>query len=93
MWQRRHLIGIIKDLKHSDIRIAKSLSRVLKILDLTEDDLLLLKDIKKLEEENADLRARIDVLENQIENMNKIKLTQEMKEFLAQTEGETLRNG
>lgn len=84
---------MIKDLKHSDIRIAKSLSRVLKILDLTEDDLLLLKDIKKLEEENADLRARIDVLENQIENMNKIKLTQEMKEFLAQTEGETLRNG
>ena len=84
---------MIKDLKHSDIRIAKSLSRVLKILDLTEDDLLLLKDIKKLEEENADLRARIDVLENQIENMSKIKLTQEMKEFLAQTEGETLRNG
>ena len=81
---------MIKDLKHSDIRIAKSLSRVLKILDLTEDDLLLLKDIKKLEEENADLRARIDVLENQIENMSKIKLTQEMKEFLAQTEGETL---
>lgn len=84
---------MIKELKHSDIRIAKSLSRVLKILDLTEDDLLLLKDIKKLEEENADLRARIDVLENQIENMSKIKLTQEMKEFLAQTEGETLRNG
>ena len=84
---------MIKDLKHRDIRIAKSLSRVLKILDLTEDDLLLLKDIKKLEEENADLRARIDVLENQIENMSKIKLTQEMKEFLAQTEGETLRNG
>ena len=81
---------MIKDLKHSDIRIAKSLSRVLKILDLTEDDLLLLKDIKKLEEENADLRARIDVLENQLENMSKIKLTQEMKEFLAQTEGETL---
>lgn len=84
---------MIKELKHRDIRIAKSLSRVLKILDLTEDDLLLLKDIKKLEEENADLRARIDVLENQIENMSKIKLTQEMKEFLAQTEGETLRNG
>lgn len=81
---------MIKDLKHSDIRIAKSLSRVLKILDLTEDDLLLLKDIKKLEEENADLRARIDVLETQLENMSKIKLTQEMKEFLAQTEGETL---
>lgn len=81
---------MIKDLKHSDIRIAKSLSRVLKILDLTEDDLLLLKDIKKLEEENTDLRARINMLETQLENMSKIKLTQEMKEFLAQTEGETL---
>lgn len=84
---------MIKDLKHSDIRIAKSLSRVLKILDLTEDDLLLLKNIKTLEEENAKLEARIDVLETELENMRKIKLTQEMREYLAETEGETLRNG
>lgn len=84
---------MIKDLKHSDIRIAKSLSRVLKILDLTEDDLLLLKNIKKLEEENAKLEARIELLETELENMRKIKLTQEMREYLAETEGETLRNG
>lgn len=84
---------MIKDLKHSDIRIAKSLSRVLKILDLTEDDLLLLKDIKKLEEENAILKTRIDELDTELENMRKIKLTQEMREYLAETEGETLKNG
>lgn len=81
---------MINDLKHSDIRMAKSLSRVLKILDLTEEDLLLLKDIKKLKQDNEALESRIAILENEIDNMQKIKMTKEMKEFLAETEGETL---
>lgn len=80
----------LKSLKHRDIKMANSLARVLNLLDLTEDDLLLLKDIKKLKEENEDLKERIAGLELELSNMQKIRFTQEAKEFLAQSEGETL---
>lgn len=80
----------LKNLKRRDIKIANSLARVLNLLDLTEDDLLLLKDIQKLKEENELLNERIEALEIEIDNMQKIKFTREAKEFLAQTEGETL---
>lgn len=49
---------MISKLERKDIRLAKSLSRILSLYDLNDEDLRLLKDVK-------DLKKRVNMLENE----------------------------
>lgn len=64
-------MGKLRDLQIRDIKLANSLGRVLALLDLDENDLIYLKKIPFLLQENKDLKEKIVSLENEVDRLSR----------------------
>ncbi len=83
-------MGRLTSLKRRDIKMANSLGRVLALLNLKEDDLLLLKEIKSLKEENQKLRNDLDICKGRLDYI--LQRRNETVDYLSPQDGEHLND-
>lgn len=83
-------MGRLTSLTKEDIKMANSLGRVLALLELNEDDLLLLKEIKSLKEENKELKKEVDICKQRLEYI--LQRRNEAVDYLSPQDGEHLND-
>ena len=83
-------MGRLTSLKKEDIKMANALGRVLALLGLDEDDLLLLKKIEPLQEENKELKKEVDICKQRLEYI--LQRRSDAVDYLSPQDGEHLND-